>query len=213
MNILFSEYFIDKVRSAISWHSIEDNQLYIFYIPKSDRNTITESEVKEYKAKYASHFISMNINVIKAVKNTVTVHIDSVNDDSSKEISSEVAKVFEKYEYILHDQITEFRPELMFNQKQIHSELSRINGVSYIDDFHIVRQEFDANATNDSSNEEFVKDGVDIWKNIRYYAHLSNSNGTITHVKDNTPVPLKVPTYCVVRFELNQKTIHETLSK
>lgn len=180
INALFTEYFIDQIKNSINWYTGEDNFskgiVYIFYVPKVDYDTITDTQMEIFRARYGSYFLSNQLECLSGILVTVDVQLVVYMDDYS-EIGDEVATIFNDYEYQLND--PDNTDVSLIKPKQIFADISKLSNVAYIDELTYV-----------SYNSE----GTD-------YPIIGNDTSDIPTFYENKELGINVPTY--YKFNVN----------
>lgn len=134
VNVLFSEYFIDVIQSAINWYNKDTDTLYIYYVPKVVGNTITQLRVNSFVDKYKSYFITQNIAPVKGIQLSVYVNLEIYITDTN-EINDAVQAIFDKYA----NRLNPIGEDTLINTKAIYAEISRLSTVSYINKYTYTR--------------------------------------------------------------------------
>jgi hypothetical protein len=224
---LFSEYFINDVREAntrlcpkgVRQGSInvsideEENQVYIFYIPKVEGVDLSSNEVAPFISKYNSYFISNNIKTYSSQLVVITVLID-LYLDSNNQIMDDLNSIFNQYsnkltkrsvyteadmgktinDTILNWDYDYYEP--LIDQKQIYSKISKLNYVSLIDNFEFLELSYGDNSKEVITNPTRIPTS---------YEKL------FTDSKDNQ-FYIRVPIYYKFNLSVNYKNNYEIVS-
>lgn len=176
--------------------SFNDGYLYIFYVPKIDLDTVSDSMVDRFKEKYGSYFITKNITPVLSQLCTVNVSL-TVYLTESVEITDQIEKIFSQYEYQLNDPndltytLTSGDKKNVIKFKQIFSDISKLDKVDFIDNLVYSGYQF--------GNGEYVE--LDSEKDIPV-----NSPTLVGEVE------VLVPTYYKFKLDINYKMSYENIS-
>jgi hypothetical protein len=157
VNVLFSEFFIEKIIISNNWYDLKTNWLFIFYIPRpinGDILPLTISSIHKFIECHKSYFITNEILPVCAVLCIITVEL-RLYKNGSTDIMNEVKAIFDSYSNKLnsletYETIGEVITESInnengvgvevrlggsfVNEKIIRAEINRIPTVAYIDD-------------------------------------------------------------------------------
>jgi hypothetical protein len=209
INLLFNEYFIDKVHSSISWYDgteeFANGKVFLFYIPRILRDTIDDGpEFDEFRKKYGSYFISTQL--VPQPAKSITIHGSItlyVNDTQG--VSDQIDAIYKQYVNQLNDpnkynKIGSENNDLtnVFQPKKIFSAISKLEKVSYIDE--LVYTEF-----TDTENGTVISE--------QYYGEdLANGMPPRYVLETIGDVQVKVPTYYVFSIDKVLKSNNEIIS-
>jgi hypothetical protein len=143
VNVLFTEHFIDYVKSSVNSYSESDNTLYIYYVPRAIGYSLSNPQVDEFVNLYRSYFITHSIRAVKGELCRIQVSID-LFVNNSEEILDDITEIFNKYKDILCKRSSIQNPvdpefemfDSILNEKMIRSEISKLSQVAYIDRFY-----------------------------------------------------------------------------
>lgn len=195
INALFSEYFIEQVRSAINWYddkgqdNFNEGTVYIFYVPKIDKDYILDSQMDDFKNKYGSYFISKNLTSVIGQLLLIDVQVTLYLSDSN-ELSTDIENIFNNYSNQLNDPNN--WDNNVLKPKQIFAEISKLSTVDYIDE--LLYEQY----TNPSGIKESLLDG-------------ESQLLPPTYIEDSD-LGIKVPTYYKFNINITYKSSYENIS-
>lgn len=158
INNLFTEYFIEQVRNAINWYDgkkdedgklidFKQGKIYIFYVPKINKDYITNDQFNAFIIKYGSYFISNNMIAVSGVLLTIDVDLILYMNDSI-EIGDSIENIFNNYANQLNDP-NNLGTNLL-KPKQIFADISKLPTVDYIDELSYISYTNEYNGATES---------------------------------------------------------------
>jgi hypothetical protein len=211
INVLFTEFFIDEVESALNWYNPDNNNLYIYYIPRTELDLdLPEEQVQLFVDRHKSYFITQDIIPLRGVLCTINIDLTIfVNGDPDLIDINLIKNIFNKYSNKLNSIGVEEKVE------------------EYLD---VDEDAIDIGLGGSFINNEIIKAEITRIPNVVYVKNLVYSKFYIKNVieildpnLEETPIPVfiydkvhqeRVPIY--YRFEVmppNYRNAYEVVSK